>query len=404
LLVVALLSASCAGSDDTRGEQATSTTAASTLGSTTTAQPTTTAAPSSTTTAPPVTAAPGAAVRAKLTPVATLDQPLAMAIRRNDPALYIAEKTGRVRRLVSGRVDGQPVWDLSAEVSGGGEQGLLGIAWSPDGAALYAYYTDVKGDVRIHELTPGTGARRELLVIPQPFANHNGGGMVFGRDGLLYIAVGDGGSGNDPMQNGQNLGTILGKLLRIDPRPSPGLPYTIPPDNPFVARAGARGEIFDFGLRNPFRFSFDRMNGDRWIGDVGQNSFEEIDVAPATLRGVNWGWGNLEGRQPVRGRPAPPDARGPIHVYRTSVDGTCAVSGGFVYRGQALAAQLGGRYVFADTCQGRLQVLDRQTDFTSQVASLGLQAPTIASFGEDAAGELYVLSLQGVVSRIDPAG
>ncbi|HVF74881.1 MAG TPA: PQQ-dependent sugar dehydrogenase [Acidimicrobiales bacterium] len=348
--------------------------------------------PSSTAAAP--AAPPGKAV---LTKVATLDKPVAMAVRRDDPAFYVAEKTGRVRKLVDGRVDPQPVVDLSSQVSQGGEQGLLGLAWSPDGRFLYVNYTDKGGDTRIVEYEGGGGAGRELLFVDQPFANHNGGNLVFGPDGKLWIGLGDGGSGGDPQGNAQDLGRLLGKMLRIDPRPSGGQPYGIPADNPFVGRPGARGEVWAFGLRNPWRYSFDRRTGDLWLGDVGQNAWEEVNVVRAGSKGgENYGWPLREGTHAFRGGERPPGAVEPVHDY--SLDGgACAVAGGYVYRGARLAALLDGTYVFADTCVGRIQGLQ-----DGKVRSLDLEVPQPVSFAEDAAGELYVLSLEGGLYRFDP--
>ena len=224
-------------------------------------------------------------VRVELRLVATLEQPLALAVRKGDDAIYVAEKTGRVVAL-RGRDEPEVVLDLRAEVSLGGEQGLLGLAFSPDGRFLYVNFTDTVGHTHVTEFgfadgTADLGSRREVLFVEQPFSNHNGGNLVFGPDGYLYVGLGDGGSAGDPMGNAQSLDTLLGKMLRISPRPSGGRPYGIPSDNPFVGREGARPEIWAFGLRNPWRYSFDRKTGDLWIGDVGQNAREEIDVLPA---------------------------------------------------------------------------------------------------------------------------
>ena len=241
---------------------------------------------------------------------------------------------------------------------------------------------------------------RELLFIDQPFPNHNGGQLAYGPDGMLYIAHGDGGSANDPGNRAQDLGTLFGKILRIDPRPGPGgAPYTIPPDNPFVGTPGARPEIWSWGLRNPWRFAFDPANGDLWIGDVGQGRREEIDyaAAPNAGRGLNFGWARLEGTLPVSGI-APPDAVPPVREYDNPAQG-CAVTGGKVYRGTAIPA-LVGKYVFADFCAGRLQAITR-TGATFDVTDLRVTAPQVSSFGVDGQGELYVLSLAGGLYRID---
>ena len=221
--------------------------------------------------------------RVELEPVVNLDQPVAMAIRRGDPTLYFAEKVGRVVVLPEGSEEPEILLDLTSEVSTGGEQGLLGLAFSPDGEFLYVNFTDTAGDTRVVEFAFGDrgvneSSRREVLFVDQPYSNHNGGNLAFGPDGYLYIGLGDGGSAGDPQGNAQDLGTLLGKMLRIHPRPSGDDPYGVPADNPFHDRPGARPEIWAYGLRNPWRYSFDRATGDLWIGDVGQSDWEEIDV------------------------------------------------------------------------------------------------------------------------------
>jgi glucose/arabinose dehydrogenase len=226
---------------------------------------------------------------------------------------------------------------------------------------------------------------------------------VFGPDGYLYIGLGDGGSGGDPHGYGQSLRTLLGKMLRIDPRPQGGKPYGIPPDNPFVERQGARPEIWSFGLRNPWRYSFDRETGDLWIGDVGQNAREEIDFEPAgTPGGRNYGWNAFEGSAPFPGgAPAPEDAVPPLIDYPLEA-GACAVTGGYVYRGTAIPS-LRGAYVYADFCVGQLRALVQRNGRTVQRRDLEPQVEALASFGEDQNGELYVLSLSGRVWRLAPA-
>ncbi|HLF40322.1 MAG TPA: PQQ-dependent sugar dehydrogenase, partial [Acidimicrobiia bacterium] len=240
-----------------------------------------------------------------------------------------------------------------------------------------------------------------VLEVPEPFANHNGGQIAFGPDGYLYIGLGDGGSARDPEGNGQNLNTLLGKVLRLDPTPSGGLPYTIPADNPFVGRADARGEVFAYGLRNPWRNSFDRLTGDLWLGDVGQNTTEEVDfVSRDASRGANFGWSAYEGSK--RFKPAIP-AEGhvpPVHEYPTQEG--CAVTGGYVYRGGAIPG-LAGVYIFSDFCNGRIQALRMAGGQAVEHRSLGLEAEQLASFAEGPDGELYVLSLAGGMFRIEPA-
>ncbi|MGH9000931.1 MAG: PQQ-dependent sugar dehydrogenase, partial [Acidimicrobiia bacterium] len=245
-------------------------------------------------------------------------------------------------------------------------------------------------------------SKREVMAQPQPFANHNGGQVTFGPDGLLYYFLGDGGSGGDPMGNAQNLGTWLGKILRIDPRPSAGAAYTVPPDNPFVDRAGAKPEIYSLGLRNPWRASWDRGTGDLWIGDVGQNEIEEIDFSPAgTAAGANYGWNAFEGSKPFNPTtPAPENHTPPVHEYPTRQG--CSVTGGYVYRGAAIPA-LAGTYVFGDYCSGQISGLRVSGGKKTEEGDLGINADGLSSFGQDRDGNLYVFSLSEGMFRIDPA-
>jgi glucose/arabinose dehydrogenase len=335
--------------------------------------------------------------------IATVEQPLAIAIRTGDPSLYVAEKTGRVVAIRSGHVVARPVLDLSDRVSLGGEQGLLGLAFSPNGRSLYVNYTDVNGDTRIvgyamHGGHAVPNTRRQLLFVDQPYDNHNGGDLVFGPDGDLYIGLGDGGSGGDPQGNGQSLGTLLGKMLRIEPTPLGPRPYRVPADNPFVGDAGARPEIWAYGLRNPWRYSFDPATGDLWIADVGQSAWEEVDRVPAGSNGgENFGWNLLEGTHRYAGA-APAGAVPPVYEY-PHTGGACVVIGGDVYRGSAIPA-LVGDYVFADFCLGTLQALRVQPDGSVEHFDLGATLPDVSSFGTDANAELYVTSLDGGVYRI----
>lgn len=338
--------------------------------------------------------------------IAVLEEPLAMAVRADDSALYIAEKSGRVVALRES-TDPEVVLDISDEVSLGAEQGLLGLAFSVDGDFLYVDYTDTNGDTHVAEFTVRDGeidpsTEREVLFVGQPFSNHNGGELVFGPDGYLYIGLGDGGSAGDPMGNAQSLQTLLGKILRISPRPAEG-PYTVPDDNPFVDVAGARPEIWAYGLRNPWRFSFDRQTGDLWIGDVGQDAWEEIDFEAAGSKGgLNFGWDLFEGTHPFEGELDSPETVPPVHEYPLN-GSACVVTGGYVYRGKDIPA-LAGAYVFADFCLGRLDALRLRDGHEPQVVELGPIIENLASFGEDANGELYALSLSGPVYRLVVAG
>jgi glucose/arabinose dehydrogenase len=357
---------------------------------------------------PPPTESPGLASplrvpRVDAVRVATLEQPLALATHPDDDAtLYVAQKTGQVVALRDG--EAEAILDLSGEVSDGFEQGLLGLAFSPDGSFLYVNFTDVEGDTRVVEYafeggTLDEGSRREVLFVDQPFSNHNGGHLAFGPDGFLYVGLGDGGSAGDPEGNAQNLGTPLGKMLRIDPRPSEGRPYSIPEDNPFLRRQGARPEIWAYGLRNPWRYSFDRATGDLWIGDVGQSAFEEIDLqASGSGGGENYGWDRLEGDRPFEGE-APRDAVAPIYAY--GPDFGASVIGGYVYRGERIP-ELRGVYVFADFYNASVFGLIRRPSGEVVAEPIGVEVESLSSFGEDSAGELYALSLSGPVYRLVP--
>jgi glucose/arabinose dehydrogenase len=322
--------------------------------------------------------------------------------------LFILERAGRVLVLPPGASMGIVFLDISAKVlTTGSEQGLLGLAFHPqyssNGRFFVFYARRPDGAIQVSEFRattdPNIAGTQEfpLLTIDHSAAtNHNGGMLAFGpRDGYLYIGMGDGGSGGDPLNNGQNLQSLLGKILRLDVSTTP---YTVPPTNPFVGMAGMRGEIWAYGLRNPWRFSFDRATGDLWIGDVGQSGWEEIDLEPAgSDGGSNFGWDRLEGTHPFEGAP-PPGSVPPVFEYANG-DGSCAVTGGYVYRG-ALIPALSGAYVFADYCRGRLEAFVPRSGRATKARVLGPRVEALASFGEDARGELYVLSLAGTVSRI----
>ena len=351
----------------------------------------------------------------RLVEVARLDVPIAMATRPGSPHLWIAERAGRVR-LVERRTDGAggrptyatvstPVIDIAGRVTTSGEGGLLGIDFSADGSLLYLSYTNRGGNSILAEY-PMTGdqadADREriLIQIDQPFRNHNGGQVTRGPDGFLYLAMGDGGSGGDPLDSGQDTSTLLGAVLRIDPfDPAGETAYGIPADNPFANGVDGRPEIWLYGVRNPWRFSFDRANGDLWIGDVGQGAVEEVTYLQAGSpaadrpagRGANLGWRLMEGDRVFDGDGPPPDHAAPIYTYDHSA-GRCSVTGGYVYRGQRIP-NLAGVYLFADYCTGELFGL-RAIDQGLLVANLGTDrgAGNVISFGEDADGEVYVLS------------
>ncbi|MBA2624100.1 MAG: PQQ-dependent sugar dehydrogenase [Acidimicrobiia bacterium] len=395
LAVAALLGAACGddGGDSTSPEPE----ARSDASTSTTSAPETT----------PTTARPSlGSVSVQLEEVARLDSPIALAVRPGVEPLFVAERGGTVRALDGGEVS-EPLVDISGDTTTDGERGLLGLTFSPDGGFLYLSYTNDAGDSRLDEYAMGAGptevdvgSRREVLAVDQPFANHNGGHVVFGPDGLLYYGLGDGGAAGDPDQRAQDTGELLGKVLRIDPRPSGSDPYAIPADNPFAA-GGGRGEIFLYGVRNPWRFSFDREGGDLWIGDVGQGEQEEVDrLALAAAAGANLGWDRLEGTLPFEGE-APADAVAPVFTYGR--DDGYSVTGGFVYRGSAIPG-LVGAYVFGDYGAGELQALEVENGAVVGSRSLGVEVgeASLVSFAEDADGELLVLGLDGPVYRLVP--
>jgi len=323
--------------------------------------------------------------------------------------LFVVEQAGRIRIVREGRLLADPYLDLTDRIAAGGERGLLGLAFAPtfaEDGRFYVDYTDRDGNTVVAELRApdaaedraDPGSERVLLRIRQPFANHNGGALAIGPDGLLWIATGDGGSGGDPQGNGQRLDTLLGKLLRIDPRPAGGAPYGIPADNPFAGRAEARGEIWAYGLRNPWRFSFDRASGDLWIGDVGQSSIEEVNRWPAgSPAGPNFGWNTMEASDcfdPAEGCPTDGLV---LPVAEYGHDLGCSVTGGYVYRGTAVPG-LAGTYLYADFCSGTIWGLDASAERPAPRLLLE-SGRALASFGEDEAGELYVLDLAG--GRLD---
>jgi glucose/arabinose dehydrogenase len=350
----------------------------------------------------------------RLVRVGTFDQPLYVTAPPGDrERVFVVEKGGRIMVVRSGEKLARPFLDLRGRVSTGSEQGLLSMAFSPGYARterFYVYFTDPGGDTRVVEYRRASadvadpGSARQVLFQAQPEPNHNGGLVLFGPDDLLYVGLGDGGGGGDqhgPRGNAQNLGTLLGKILRIDPRPSGGRPYRIPASNPFAGRAGARGEVYAYGLRNPWRFSFDRRTGDLSIGDVGQNEFEEIDfVRRGRGRGANFGWRPFEGRaRYTPGESAPGHVR-PVIVRKHS-DGNCSITGGVVVRDRRLAG-LRGRYVFGDYCKGRIESARLSSGRARGVRRTSLKVSSLSSFGEDAQGRVYVTSLDGPVYRIDP--
>jgi glucose/arabinose dehydrogenase len=323
--------------------------------------------------------------------------------------LFVVQQGGQVIRVAP---DGSTsvFLDIADEVVAGGEQGLLSVAFAPDyerSGLFYVDYTDTAGDTRVVEYRAPGGesadpeSRRELLEIDQPFANHNGGLLLFGPDEMLYVGTGDGGSGGDPDRNGQDLSTLLGKILRIDPSPSGDLPYGVPSDNPFVGSDDARGEIWAYGLRNPWRFSFDPERGWLTVGDVGQDALEEVDIV-ADGRGANFGWSAFEGTEPFNDDQNARGAIEPVLTYANDED-HCSVTGGYVVRDRRLRS-LYGRYVYGDYCAGELRSFSAEPGAAaSDDRPLGLAVDGLSSFGSGSDGTIYVTSLAGPVYRLTAA-
>ncbi len=390
--------------------------AATAVAATPTPVPTSTAPTPAPTPAPTAGPAPGPTPRAAQAPappaeVLFVDAPLGRSFDRPTDAraypggrVLIAEQSGLVLALDAGGGGGHVFLDLRRQVSrDGNEEGLLGLAVDPDVAAtgwIYAYYSVRGGErrTRLARFSAADGladAASELVIleIAQPFSNHNGGALRFGPDGMLYIGVGDGGSAGDPGGNGQDLGTLLGSILRIDVRSaSPAQRYRIPDDNPFVGVEGARGEIWAYGLRNPWRMAFDPGSGALWVGDVGQNRIEEVD---RIVRGGNYGWNRLEGDDCYRPREGcdPEGMEPPVATYDHREG--CSVTGGVVYRGRAVP-ELDGAYVFGDFCSGRVWAMDASGEGPAvRVADTGVSISSFAQIGE----ELWLLRFDGPVLR-----
>jgi glucose/arabinose dehydrogenase len=351
-------------------------------------------------------------VDVRLQAIARLPQAIALASRPHSKEVYIGQRIGFVRTLDAGDRVSRPVIDISRDIDldEPGALGLLGLAFDPSGEYLYVSYANTKGTTRLLEYEmvggrPDESSARVLLRVHLTTIAHRGGHIAFGPDGYLWMGMGDGNLlyggeqvGGDPEDNAQSLKNWNGKLLRIDPRPNGGDPYSIPPDNPFARRKSAMPEIYAYGLRNPWRFSFDRATGDLWIADVGQYIVEEINHVRITrAAGANFGWSRLEGTIQFEGA-QPHGAVPPITQYNHD-DGRCAIIGGYVYRGKAVE-NLNGAYVFSDFCDGRVRAVVEKRGEVVDEEDLGISVQRISSFGEDANGELYVLSLDEGVFRL----
>jgi glucose/arabinose dehydrogenase len=338
--------------------------------------------------------------------------PVQVVAPMGEQRLFIVDKRGTIRVFEDGALLAEPFLDVRDLVSDGNEQGLLSVAFHPGYSAngrLFVYYTDRDNDTQVVEYRVSADPNRvdpnpvvPILSVDQPFNNHNGGLIAFGPDGMLYIALGDGGGGGDPLEAGQSLATLLGALLRIDV--DRGNPFTIPADNPFVGQAGARGEIWAYGLRNPWRYSFDRQTGELYIADVGQSDREEVNAAQRGAAGLNYGWNTMEGSEcfdPPQGC----DQSGlTLPVLDYSHDDGCSVTGGFVYRGVALP-ELTGLYLYSDFCSGfvrSFRLVGGAATEQREWPELEPSERSVTAFGEDAEGELYIMTDAGNVYKIVP--
>ncbi|HUF14103.1 MAG TPA: PQQ-dependent sugar dehydrogenase [Longimicrobiales bacterium] len=353
---------------------------------------------------------PGAANLSARLIASGLESPVHVAAPPGDARLFIVEQIGRIRVVRDGQLLEQPFLDITDRVGAGGERGLLSVAFHPrysDNGWFYVDYTGLQGHTNVERYTVTSDAdvadpasAHRILFVEQPFANHNGGLVAFGPDGMLYIGMGDGGSGGDPLENGQSMSTLLGKLVRLDV--DGGDPYAVPADNPFADAAEPRSLIWSYGLRNPWRFSWDVESDRIFVADVGQNRWEEVNAERAGVGGINYGWNVMEAShcfEPESGC----DRSGkvlPVHEY--DHDEGCSVTGGHVYRGNAVLA-IRGHYFYADWCGGWIRSFRLASDGTAtdhltwDVGDVG----RVTSFGLDAAGELYVTGGGGAVYRLE---
>lgn len=384
-----------------------------------------TQAPSNSAESAPVTTAPGPLPEpsVQLVDVATFDQPLEISPKDGDPRLFVVQQGGVI--IAADDESNVAVFDISTVdgatfTSEGNEQGLLGLAFHPDEDLAYVDFTNGDGDTVVAEFAVDPASLefdpatyREVLTVGQPASNHNGGELDFGPDGYLYIALGDGGVADDPDRNGLDLSTRLGKILRIDPLPSGDAAFTVPDDNPFVGVDGADPTIWSLGLRNPWRFSFDALTDDLWIGDVGQNQVEEIDLATATDgrdagRGVSFGWSAFEGADRFNEDQSADGHTLPVVTYRHE-NGNCSVSGGVVARNSSFD-DLNGWYVYGDFCTGTMWALDTTSVTSTPDGPVGdpriieiANVPALAGVVEGPLGDIYAISNDGPVYRLAPA-
>lgn len=322
--------------------------------------------------------------------------------------LFVVDQNGRIEVLVDGVVQPQPFLDVSGLVStDANERGLLGLAFHPnytENGQFFINYTDVNGDTvvaryQVLASNPNIadpGSASFVIQIDQPYPNHNGGNIAFGPDGYLYIGMGDGGSQGDPQYNGQSPQTLLGKILRLDIDSAE--PYAAPSDNPYTDDPSFAPEVWAIGLRNPWRFSFDRLTGDLYIADVGQNQWEEVNFQPAGQGGVNYGWNIMEASKRYSGEPVKDGLTNPFTEY-SHAEGGCSITGGYVYRGSELPA-LNGIYLYGDYCSGLIWSSFRGTGGTWQTNLFMDTNFSISSFGEDDAGELYLVNQGGSILKL----
>jgi len=345
--------------------------------------------------------------------VSGLSEPLFATAPAGDARLFVVERAGRIVIVQGGARSPTPFLDISARVGTSGEGGLLSMAFDPQYARngfFYVYFTETSGDIaierfRVSPANPNLAepAPLRILTIPhRTFSNHKGGLVRFGPDGFLYLGTGDGGGGGDPLGNAQNLGSLLGKLLRIDVNnASAASPYSIPATNPFVAQPNRRAEIWAYGLRNPWRYAFDPPTGRLYIADVGQARIEEVDVTAADSAGLNYGWNVTEGSSCLGADPC--DKTGvtlPVLEYAHDASGGCSITGGFVYRGNAIP-EIQGRYFYSDLCSGWLRSFVFSAGVATERQQFIADMGTVVSFGEDGQKELYVLTAAGQVLRIE---